>query len=177
MSTIKLTDFGDPSNDIDFDISGKKLFLKSHDTLMDLIVYTENKRLALLSKYDKLLKTIDNIGSESNTSKLLTNFSKHSEEIEQDRKNADTDMRSLFIDFFDSVFLNQNGDEVEAGKLIAKTVVTTTALSTFFEKIVTLVKQQDVNIQSKMDKATGDAFKAAGIALVGDNHEANEDTE
>ena len=65
----------------------------------------------------------------------------------------------------DSVFLNQDGDEVEAGKLIAKTVVTTTALSTFFEKIVALVKQQDVNIQSKMDKATGDAFKAAAAAF------------
>lgn len=170
MSTIKIAEFTDPSDDFDFELKGKKYHLLPHDDMMDLMTYIETKRIALMDKYKSLIKTANYLSGEKNVDKAVTNFVKHKDDIVKERKALDVDLKQLFIDFFDTALLDEDGQADDAGKILSKTVVTSTALGAWYDRITALVKQQDDKINDNVSHLTDGAFQAAG-AVLGDQDE------
>lgn len=177
MSTIKIAELQDPSEKFDFELAGKKYHLLPHDDMMDLIAFIESKRVVLMDKYKSLMKTAVNLRDETNEQKAIANFAKHQDEIIAQRKESEADLKQMYIDFFDTAFLDESGNQAEVGEKLAKTVGTTTALLAWINKIEALVQMQDDTINSNVDELTHSAFNAAGEVLAGDDDEQPEDAQ
>ncbi|KRO28467.1 hypothetical protein [Lactiplantibacillus fabifermentans] len=173
MATIKLTDFKDPSNDVNFEIGGKQLYLKSHDDLMVLLRFADSKRMEILGKYKTLIRTYSKVEKEQNVQRLLDDYNKHSKDIESEMNHSEQDLQKLYQYVFDRIFVDELGQDVEAGDLVATTLVSVTAITAFFDKIVDLINLQDKKIAKQIAGATGAAFKAAGALLDGDEDVKN----
>ncbi|MDY8105908.1 BRO1 domain-containing protein [Pediococcus pentosaceus] len=163
MTVINLDTIKQPvAKQVQFD--GKKYNLVPDDDLDDLIEQMEAEQARVLGDHREIVKTSDKADKLQNASseKMLDFYNKHAKILLQEQKSIATEMQAAYVDFFDSALLDEDNEECEAGKLLAKFWDNRTVmLATFYNKISAMRQQEQAESEKQFNDLTQEALGKA----------------